>query len=312
VHEARPDYGSPADSAAYLLATRIESAVRTGRTDEINRIVKGADPAALGEVVRHATDLPPGDLGRQTFALLAAAGSQGARDEALLKLSDRLSDYGLIANPHSMSSVIHNDNVKANPEKFSALRREDSRDIAALLDAGANPLVYQQLISVDTQATITQSAASQMKPYLTEINGFRHGQSAGTRSHSVDAADATLTPAPQHDDAPVKLTKDEIIEAQTMLNAQGYHVGNADGVIGKQTRGGEVAGFEGIRGFEKDHGLKVDGNFDREMLNALRQAQDAASQYHAAGGSAASQTDAGHKSPANAAGTAPAERANAR
>lgn len=57
----------------------------------------------------------------------------------------------------------------------------------------------------------------------------------------------------------------QVTEVQNMLNKAGYNVGKADGIFGKNTE-------SGVKAFQKDHGLAVDGivgNSTMQVLDAL-------------------------------------------
>lgn len=59
------------------------------------------------------------------------------------------------------------------------------------------------------------------------------------------------------------LTRSEVIELQGILNEQGIDVGNADGILGSQTRAG-------IRAIQARIGIPTDGYANSELLESLR------------------------------------------
>ena len=53
-----------------------------------------------------------------------------------------------------------------------------------------------------------------------------------------------------------------VAEVQRRLGDQGYYRGTVDGIVGPRTR-------SAIRGYERTHGLRVDGEIDRQLLAGL-------------------------------------------
>jgi len=66
---------------------------------------------------------------------------------------------------------------------------------------------------------------------------------------------------PSNEERP--LTRSEVIELQGILNEQGIDVGNADGILGSQTRAG-------IRAIQARIGIPTDGYANSELLESLR------------------------------------------
>lgn len=62
----------------------------------------------------------------------------------------------------------------------------------------------------------------------------------------------------------VPLTRAEVRELQQGLNAQGYSVGGADGILGPNTR-------NGLRAFQRDQGMVPDGFANQAVLERIKQ-----------------------------------------
>ncbi|MCL7929556.1 lytic murein transglycosylase [Halomonas llamarensis] len=62
------------------------------------------------------------------------------------------------------------------------------------------------------------------------------------------------------------LTRDDVRELQRQLNAAGYHVGGADGIMGPNTR-------HGLREFQRDQSLTPDGFATQALLSRLKNRQ---------------------------------------
>ncbi|WP_346795377.1 lytic murein transglycosylase [Halomonas sp. Bachu 37] len=61
------------------------------------------------------------------------------------------------------------------------------------------------------------------------------------------------------------LSRDDVAELQRLLNANGYSVGGADGIMGPNTR-------QGVRAFQRDSGMTPDGFATQALLARLRNA----------------------------------------
>lgn len=101
-----------------------------------------------------------------------------------------------------------------------------------------------------------------MEQYSGEGIGNRILEAAGIKTIAnqgkvTDASAATDSSRTQY--SPKVVT---IKDAQERLNAIGYNVGKADGVVGKKTK-------EQIRAFQKSKGLKQTGTLDAETMSAL-------------------------------------------
>jgi membrane-bound lytic murein transglycosylase B len=59
------------------------------------------------------------------------------------------------------------------------------------------------------------------------------------------------------------LSRNEVIELQTLLNSQGINVGNPDGIMGSMTRAG-------VRAYQERAGLPTDSYANFELLARLR------------------------------------------
>jgi peptidoglycan hydrolase-like protein with peptidoglycan-binding domain len=66
----------------------------------------------------------------------------------------------------------------------------------------------------------------------------------------------------QQNTASMQLNQQQIREMQTLLNQRGFQVGEADGVLGQQTR-------NALRQFQQSEGLASTGTPTRETLRAL-------------------------------------------
>lgn len=62
------------------------------------------------------------------------------------------------------------------------------------------------------------------------------------------------------------LTRDDVRELQRQLNAAGYNVGGADGIMGPNTR-------RGLREFQRDQGLTPDGFATQALLERLKHSE---------------------------------------
>ena len=68
---------------------------------------------------------------------------------------------------------------------------------------------------------------------------------------------ATTTPA-----GPLNLTRDQILEAQSLLRQKGFDAGDIDGIIGPRTRRAVIA-------FQRQQGLEPNGQIDARTASAL-------------------------------------------
>jgi hypothetical protein len=61
---------------------------------------------------------------------------------------------------------------------------------------------------------------------------------------------------------PVKLTREQLQQAQTLLNEKGFNVGDVDGVLGPRTR-------RAVMAFQRQRGLEPSGQIDQQTATAL-------------------------------------------
>src|ERR1700726_1878691 len=61
---------------------------------------------------------------------------------------------------------------------------------------------------------------------------------------------------------PVNLTREELQQAQTLLNEKGFNVGDVDGVLGPRTR-------RAVMAFQRQRGLEPTGQIDQQTATAL-------------------------------------------
>jgi hypothetical protein len=61
---------------------------------------------------------------------------------------------------------------------------------------------------------------------------------------------------------PVNLTREQLQQAQTLLNEKGFNVGDVDGVLGPRTR-------RAVMAFQRQRGLEPSGQIDQQTATAL-------------------------------------------
>ncbi|WP_366657361.1 peptidoglycan-binding domain-containing protein [Fodinicurvata sp. EGI_FJ10296] len=105
----------------------------------------------------------------------------------------------------------------------------------------------------------------------TEVYNGRLGPDTGDRivgsyvdgSGTVRSSPATTQPATS---SPSPSYRDQVREAQTLLNRLGYNAGPADGLMGPRTR-------SAVRSFQRAHDLSVTGEVNQDLISALISAE---------------------------------------
>ena len=92
-------------------------------------------------------------------------------------------------------------------------------------------------------------------------NATSYALAVGTLSDAI-AGRAGIQQAWPRDEKP--LTRDNVRELQQGLNALGYNVGGADGIMGPNTR-------KGLRAFQRDQGMVPDGFATQSVLERIKQ-----------------------------------------
>jgi len=101
------------------------------------------------------------------------------------------------------------------------------------------------------------------KAVLAYNNAISYALAICELSKRFTGGPAFVKPWPR-DEAPI-LSRTYRMELQTLLNKQGFDVGEPDGVLGKKTR-------EAIRAFQKKTGVPADGFATMPLLESLRKA----------------------------------------
>ena len=125
------------------------------------------------------------------------------------------------------------------------------------------------LPSFDSAAVIipagAQGPAFMVGPNFRSIlrynNATSYALAVGTLSDAI-AGRAGIQQTWPRDEKP--LTRDNVRELQQGLNALGYNVGGADGIMGPNTR-------KGLRAFQRDQGLVPDGFATQSVLARIKQ-----------------------------------------
>lgn len=86
---------------------------------------------------------------------------------------------------------------------------------------------------------------------------------SGTGSGTVTSAPSTSQPATSSSSASYR---DQVREAQTLLNRLGYNAGPTDGLMGPRTR-------SAVRSFQRAHDLSVTGEVNQDLISALISAE---------------------------------------
>jgi len=86
----------------------------------------------------------------------------------------------------------------------------------------------------------------------------RQAQQTQQRNQPGQNQQATATPPSR----PLNLTRDQVLEAQKLLNQKGFDIGEIDGVIGARTRRAVIA-------FQRQQGLQMTGQIDQRTASAL-------------------------------------------
>ncbi|MDR5899091.1 lytic murein transglycosylase [Halomonas vilamensis] len=94
-------------------------------------------------------------------------------------------------------------------------------------------------------------------------NATSYALAVGTLSDAIAGREGIQHGWPR-EQAP--LTRDDVRELQRQLNAAGYHVGGADGIMGPNTR-------RGLREFQRNQGLTPDGFATQALLERLKNRQ---------------------------------------
>jgi len=85
-----------------------------------------------------------------------------------------------------------------------------------------------------------------MAAFLISLGAYAHGNAPGSASSQNTT----------------NVNRDQIKQAQTKLDQEGYHAGKPDGVFGSKTA-------QAVRKFQRDHGENVTGKLDQPTLAAL-------------------------------------------
>lgn len=93
-------------------------------------------------------------------------------------------------------------------------------------------------------------------------NSTSYALAIGLLSNALKGDLRTPAAWPKHDRM---LSRQERIELQTLLNTLGFNSGNADGIIGVNSR-------QAVRSFQQTQGLPADGYPNATLLNSVRQA----------------------------------------
>ncbi|MGS2744165.1 lytic murein transglycosylase [Halomonas sp. LS-001] len=125
------------------------------------------------------------------------------------------------------------------------------------------------LPSFDSAAVIVpagaQGPAFMVGPNFRSIlrynNATSYALAVGTLSDAI-AGRAGIQQSWPRDEVP--LTRDDVRELQQGLNALGYNVGGADGIMGPNTR-------NGLRAFQRDQGMVPDGFATQSVLARIKQ-----------------------------------------
>jgi len=92
--------------------------------------------------------------------------------------------------------------------------------------------------------------------------GTALGAGQANRNLVAQSMDTSESGHMQNEAAAVPLSQEQITRMQTLLNDNGYRVGQEDGVVGSRTT-------DAIKSFQHDQGLAETGVPDRETLKAL-------------------------------------------
>jgi lytic murein transglycosylase len=128
-----------------------------------------------------------------------------------------------------------------------------------------------ELPNIDSAAVIVPAGADgpafmvgpNFRTILRYNNATSYALAVGTLSDAI-AGHAGVQQRWPREQAP--LTRDDVYELQRHLNAAGYNVGGADGIMGPNTR-------RGLREFQRDQGLTPDGFATQALLARLKNSE---------------------------------------
>lgn len=155
------------------------------------------------------------------------------------------------------------------PDDFDyAQTKRRSRDAWAAQGVRA---VSGELPDFDSAAVIVPAGADgpafmvgpNFRAILRYNNATSYALAVGTLSDAI-AGRAGIQQSWPREQAP--LTHDDVRELQRQLNAAGYNVGGADGIMGPNTR-------RGLREFQRDQGLTPDGFATQALLARLKNSE---------------------------------------
>lgn len=135
-------------------------------------------------------------------------------------------------------------------------------------EAGVTDVSGRPVASLDIETALLLPSGHQGPAFLVYDNfeailGWNRSEffalSVGHLADRIAGAPPLRTPPP--DDAP-RLSRDQVIQLQTTLNALGFDSGEADGILGPATR-------DGIRAYQQETGMIPDGFPSRTLLVRL-------------------------------------------
>ncbi|NYS60290.1 lytic murein transglycosylase [Vreelandella salicampi] len=155
------------------------------------------------------------------------------------------------------------------PDDFDYAQTE-RRSRAAWAAQGVRA-VSGELPDFDSAAVIVPAGADgpafmvgpNFRAILRYNNATSYALAVGTLSDAI-AGRADIQQSWPREQAP--LTRDDVRELQRRLNAAGYNVGGADGIMGPNTR-------RGLREFQRDQGLTPDGFATQALLARLKNSE---------------------------------------
>ncbi len=135
-------------------------------------------------------------------------------------------------------------------------------------EAGVTDVSGRPVASLDIEAALLLPSGHQGPAFLVYDNfesilGWNRSEffalSVGHLADRISGAPPLRTPPPA--DAP-RLSRDQVMQLQTTLNALGFDSGEADGILGPATR-------NGIRAYQQETGMIPDGFPSRTLLGRL-------------------------------------------